>query len=101
MQQEFNIDLGLSFKEDGIERACKNKRRELEYARSVAVNLALASETRTVSIDQVQAVIIPLGYHLGMAAGGVFREKCWEYVGERKTRRSISHARPISIWRLK
>lgn len=81
--------------------AISNKEDLLLFARRIAKSIALNHSDRSCYIDLVQVELKKRGLDLGMAAGSVFKEKCWEFVGHRKTQRPTSHARHISVWRLK
>jgi len=93
-------------KESGMYAAAMSHKAILQAARELAVQLGL--RYGNVTIDDVQAVLIQWGHEpgeLGMAAGSVFRGKVnggyiWMKVGDKKTTRVTSHARPVVIWQL-
>ena len=86
-------------KEVGQERAANNRPKELEYARSVARQLA--QKNGTVTADDVQAVLIKQGIELKNAAGSLFK-KGFEWTGEFvNSRRVKAHSNLLRRWRLK
>ncbi len=98
-QIEFDFIAGEYGKAEGIARASEARAHQLGIARSVAKACAMKHPERLCSIDDVQRVILQEGIHLGMAAGGVFREKCWEFSHLTKSMRKTNHVRPISVWK--
>lgn len=83
----------------GMNRAAANRPKELEYARSVARQLA--QKNGVVTADDVQAVLIPQGIELGNAAGSLFKkdfEPTGEYIRSARVR---SHKNLLAKWRLK
>jgi hypothetical protein len=97
----FDLSEGIRRKEEGLDLASRTRRDALAAAKLIAMQLAARRPDRTITIDDIQEVIIPMGINLGPAAGSVFRGRDWEFVGTRKTKRKTSHARPVSIWRLR
>jgi hypothetical protein len=98
-QTEFNLEAGREDRDLGMEIAASNKEWGIAIARREARRIAL--ECGTVNINDVQRAISAYGVKLGNAAGSVFKGKEWERVGFGQADRVSSHARVISIWRLR
>lgn len=102
MSEQFDLFEGIKLKEEGQNKAALSKKYILELAREHAYKIALNNPLRECSIDDVQRIMIKDGIDLGMAAGSVFKGKDWEHTGKYvRTHRKSSHARNISVWRLK
>lgn len=95
------LDLGVDRKEQGMSLAAASHADVLALARNVAVDVALHRYSRTVTIDDIQGHLLLAGKDLGNAAGSVFRGKDFEHAGYQKSRRASSHARVVSVWRLR
>ena len=98
-QTEFNLEAGREARDLGMEIAARNKAWGIAIARREARRIAL--ECGTVNINQVQRAIAGYGVNLGNAAGSVFKGKEWERVGFGQADRVRSHARIISVWKLR
>lgn len=98
----FDLGRGIKLRDGGMGLAASNRSAVLNYARSVAVKLAMKHPLKECTIDDVQKIMIDEDLDLGMAAGSVFKGPEWRFTGKfKKTARSSSHARNITIWRLK
>lgn len=96
------LDLGMKLKDEGMTAATVGREYNLHRARQLAKSQASHSADSCTTIDAVQNAYTGFDWtSLGNAAGSVFREPCWEHVGYRKSLRPSSHARVISVWRLK
>lgn len=98
----FDLSLGLLSKEHGMSLAASNKRAQLEFARSVAREIAMNSPLRECYIDPVQKVCIERGISLGNAAGSVFKSPEWTFTGKFvRSSRISNHASIRRVWRLR
>jgi hypothetical protein len=98
-QPEFDLTVGRSERDAGITVAANNNAEALAIAREEARKIAL--ECGRCDINTVQRVMQMRGLHLGNAAGSVFKGKEWERVGIGQATRVSSHARMISVWKLR
>lgn len=103
-QTEFNHNLAVTAKVQGMQQAANNRAGWLQLARDMAIKLALQSPNRAVNADQVQKAMLDAypDYHprlLGNAAGSLFRGRCWKntQILARSVRVS-NHARLIWWW---
>jgi hypothetical protein len=99
-QTEFNLQAGINSRDVGMELSASAKKAQLEISRHCAEEMA-RSNNGYCSIDQVQHAMSIKGLSLGMAAGSVFKDGRWDFIGYQKSARVSNHARPVSIWRLK
>ena len=98
----FDLISARKLRDEGLEIACQNKTDAVKYAQALAESIARSRQDGTCTIDDVQAVLIPEGIILGMAAGSVFRGGSWFWTGEmRQSKRTTNHARPVKVWALK
>jgi len=98
----FNLAVGVAQKDSGIAAAKAARVQLVKLAREVAKATAAERELRLVTIDDVYRVLAMKGHdvsQLGNAAGSVFKESCWEFVGWRPSERVSNHARPVRIWK--
>lgn len=73
----------------------------LNECRTIAYLIARGRHNRSVTIDDVREQIkLPPGMD-GRVFGAVFNSKEWEAVGFVKSRQSINHHRPITVFQLK
>ena len=89
-------------KRAGMDMAADNKKRLLEYARSIAKDLARGG--RAISADDVQRELEKRGisvHALGNAAGSLFAGKQWIAVGRVKSKRVHSHGNWLTEWKLR
>ena len=91
-------------KQQGIQQTEDNKRSLVEFARTLAVRIALSRFDRCCHMDLVQAALIDHNISeraLGNAAGGLFRAHFWRWTGRRiKSQRAHAHANEIKVWEL-
>ncbi len=86
-------------KDRGMELAAEKRKEVLAYARSVAVEVA-KQLNRPISADDVQNRLIREGISLGNAAGSLFTEKHWKFVGYTKSERVHAHRNILRTWEL-
>lgn len=99
MKDQFDLFEGERQKKIGMTLAADNKKDLLLTAKKIAMHLARLNGS--VTIDDVQKELFKIGADIGMAAGSIFRGKEWIRIGHKKTERSSSHARLVSIWKIK
>jgi len=101
---DFDLKLGQALAEEGIARAANSKKDLLLLGRLFAKRAALRRPDRTATADDSAR-----GFRdhdmpsdsLGMAAGALFRESCWEFTGRYQPSMRVSnHARENKVWRL-
>lgn len=98
----FDLAAGESLKEMGMLFAATSRLQELEIARKIAREIAVASPDRTCDADQVQVRLIEMGIDLGNSAGSLFKDARWVWSGKfRKSSRKSNHARIIRVWKLR
>lgn len=81
----------------GLERAAAHRREALDLARLLAE--MLAHKNGSVTADDVFLYLHPEA--LGKAAGAIFRDEQWEFIGWEPSTRASNHARWIRRWRLR
>lgn len=87
-------------KERGMKRAADRRSKALEYARSVAKNLARIHGE--ISADHVQKILLAEGIELKNAAGSLFRDPAFEWTGRfTKSDRENAHRNRLMLWRLR
>ena len=90
-------------RDDGMATAAANRAKLLAFARTLAIELAMAREDRSVTADDVQRALVERGYgvhELGNAAGSLFRASGWQWTGMwQKSQRVHSHANLLRVWR--
>lgn len=90
-------------KEIGMAAAAESRRRLLEFARGIAVKVAMSRADRCVTADDVQAALVQHGVgvrSLGNAAGSLFVGKCWQWTGEFvKSARVHAHRNLLRRWK--
>jgi hypothetical protein len=89
--------IGREQMELGLARAGSTHYEALQVAQLVAQFLGGTQET--VTVDDVFAWVDPKA--LGKAAGAIFRNGPWDFVGWQESTRESNHGRPIRSWRLK
>lgn len=95
------LTLGESLRDSGIKRVSDNNREWLEEMRTEARwQCALYGH---VTIDELREHAHRLGWapEHPNAWGAVFKQKCWECIGCKKSRIASNHAREVRVWRLK
>lgn len=99
----FDYADGERRKEEGMGLAASSKQELLDFARCLAVEIALSRPDRTCTADDVQLALHARGisiFSLGNAAGSLFRGKHWEFTQRWiKSERTHSHRNDIRIWR--
>jgi hypothetical protein len=101
----WSLPLGEYLRRVGQSRAERKWGRQevLELARDLARRLALESEDREVTIDDVQAELQRLGFgpgDLGNAAGSVFTGPSWQFTCRwRASDRASNHGHQNRVWR--
>ena len=101
IQAEFDLKASREARDEGMDRAAEKRKHDLLLAKSIAVEIAKAAMNQSCSINDVQHRLAILGIDLGNAAGSVFKGGEWERVGFGQAEKVSSHARVISVWRLK
>lgn len=99
----FNAAAGERFKVEGITKAVENNAANVVKAREIAVELL--QTTASVSMDDIMRVWIVRGgkiHDFGNSAGGIFRDRRFEWTGSFITSERI-HARGnlLRLWRLR
>jgi hypothetical protein len=87
----------------GMEQATANHASLLTFARTLAVEIACSRPARTCTADDVARALEDRGVScraLGNAAGGLFRESCWQWTGRFVlSERVHAHRNPLRVWR--
>ncbi len=101
-QVDWDLEEGLRLKESGMRQAAENRPTLLDYARSLAKQIARNRADRCCTADDVGRIMQGQGYDLGPAAGSLFRDGAWVWTGEFvPSKRQSNHARLLRVWRLK
>ena len=90
-------------KEDGMAIAADNVGDWLGIARDIAVELAKKDPERLCDADRVGKELYERHgiKSLGPAAGSLFKQRHWEFTGDRfLSERKSNHARELKVWRL-
>jgi hypothetical protein len=96
----FDAAASQAAKEAGMARAADKRPAELEYARTIAKQIARVRGE--VTADDVQAVLQAEGIELKNAAGSIFRDPAFEWTGRfHLSTRKESHRNRLLTWRLK
>lgn len=98
----FDLAVGVAQRDAGIEAAKAARRQLVKVAKEIAKATAAERETRLITIDDVYRILAMKGHdtsQLGNAAGSIFKDPCWEFVGWRQSERTSNHARSVRIWK--
>jgi hypothetical protein len=88
-------------KDDALQAFELNRKEFLERCRAIARRAAYSNPFRQATIDDVrEEIVLPEGVD-GRVFGAVFSRDEWERIGFTKSKQSINHGRPISVFRLK
>ena len=103
MVEAFNLDEGIRQRDIGMQLAADNRKRLLDVAKIIAVEIALQEPDHCCCIDMVHQEMGRRGLppSLGQAAGSVFRASHWEFSHNTQTVKTTSHGREIKVWKLK
>lgn len=99
----FDFAAAEKAKQLGMDLAATSKRELLEFARRLAIEIALSRPSREVNADDVQKELHSRGvgiFTLGNAAGSLFRGAHWLWTGKWvKSERIHSHSNQLRVWR--
>lgn len=91
----------ITDKESALRVLEATRKEYLEEARMAARKIALSSESKTCTVDEVREVCPPPKDIDGRVMGAIFNSKDWEMVGFERSKRKTCHKRPISRFALK
>lgn len=97
----FDGEESQALKEHGMQVAAEKRREALEFAREIAVIVALRKPSRETNADEVFKEIEDRGGdpNLGPAAGSLFKNGDWRFTGRRVlSRRTTNHRRELRVW---
>lgn len=98
----FDLPTALDLRDRGIERAADRNGRMVHTARQIALDIC--KEKGTATMDDVMEALIEKGHGahcLGNAAGGIFRDKRFEFTGQWITSKRVwSRGNQLRVWRL-
>ncbi len=88
-------------KTEGMQRAAGAHIDLLNYARRLAVRVALGRDNRVATADDVAQALEEQGYpQLGPEAGSLFKTRDWLFTGNRiQSERIKNHSAEIKVWR--
>ncbi len=102
--RSFDAAASEQAKQDGMQAAAVPAAEVLEFARSIARELA-RRHNQGITADDVVYEMTKRGYDqhcLGNAAGSLFRGEEWRFTGERrKSARVHAHSNELKVWMLK